>query len=134
LLAAPPEQPSPLVQRSIEIGAEFLLSRDPAVADYPYIERVNTSWFKFGFPLSYGRDVLETVSFLVTLGYGPGPRLANACRLILSKQDCRGRWPLERTLKGKMWIDIEQQGQPSKWITLRVWRVLTGVDQPNLEN
>ena len=32
--------------------------------------------------------------------------------------------PEERTLNGKMWIDIEQKGQPSKWITLRALRVL----------
>jgi hypothetical protein len=124
LLAIPSEQRSPLVQRAIEVGAEFLLSRDPAVADYPYTERVNSSWFKFGFPLSYRSDVLETVSVLVRLGYGRDPRLANARRLILSKQDSQGRWQLERTLNGKMWIDLEQKGKPSKWVTLRALRVL----------
>ncbi len=124
LLAIPSEQRSPLVQRAAKVGAEFLLSRDPAVADYPYTERVNTSWFKFGFPLSYRSDVLETVSVLVALGYGRDPRLANARQFILSKQDSRGRWLMERTLRGKMWIDIEQQGQPSKWITLRALRAL----------
>jgi hypothetical protein len=129
LLAIPPAQRSPLVERAIEIGADFLLSRDPAVADYPYIERVNSSWFKFGFPLSYRSDVLETVSVLVELGYGRDPRLANALQLILSKQDGRGRWSLERTLNGKMWLDIEQKGQPSKWVTLRALRVLKGINQ-----
>jgi hypothetical protein len=124
LLAIPSEQRSPLVQRAIEVGAEFLLSRDPAVADYPYTERVNSSWFKFGFPLSYRSDVLETVSVLVRLGYGRDPRLANARRLILSKQDSQGRWQLERTLNSKMWIDLEQKGKPSKWVTLRALRVL----------
>jgi len=133
LLAVPPEQRSPLVQRAIEVGADFLLSRDPAVADYPYTERVNTSWFKFGFPLSYRSDVLETTTVLVSLGYGRDPRLANVLQLILSKQDSRGRWLMERTLNEKMWVDIEQKGQPSKWITLRVLRVLKGVDQSNVE-
>jgi hypothetical protein len=133
LLAVLPEQRSPLVQRAVEVGAHFLLSRDPAVADYPYTERVNTSWFKFGFPLSYRSDVLETASVLVALGYGRDLRLANVLQFILSKQDSRGRWLMERTLNGKMWIDIEQKGQPSKWITLRALRVLKGVDQPNEE-
>lgn len=52
LLAIPPSQRSPLVQRALQIGAEFLLSRNPAVADYSYTERVSSTWFKFGFPLS----------------------------------------------------------------------------------
>ena len=73
------------MQQAIEAGVEFLLSRDPAVADYPYIERVSSTWFKFGFPLSYWSDVLETVTVLVDLGYGADPRLSQALQFILSK-------------------------------------------------
>lgn len=61
---------------------------------------------------------------LADLGYGGDPRLRNALQLILSKQDTQGRWKLENTLNGKMWIDIEKRGEPSKWITLRALRVL----------
>jgi len=43
----------------------------------------------------------------------------------------RGRWTLEHGLNGKMWVDIEQQGKPSKWITLRALRVLKALsDDP----
>jgi hypothetical protein len=127
LLAVPPEQRTPVTQRAIEAGAEFLLSRDPAVADYPYTERVSSTWFKFGFPLSYWSDVLETVAVLVELGYGGDPRLAGALQLVLSKQDGQGRWKMENALNGKMWVDVEQKGQPSKWVTLRALRVLKRV-------
>lgn len=57
LLAVPPQERTPAIRQALEVGAEFLLSRDPAVADYPYTERVSASWFKFGFPLSYWSDV-----------------------------------------------------------------------------
>ena len=127
LLAVPQERRIPAVRRAIEVGAEFLLSRDPAVADYPYTERVSSTWFKFGFPLSYWSDVLETTAVLVELGYGDDPRLANAFQLILSKQDAQGRWKLENALTGKMWADIEEKGKPSKWVTLRALRVLKHV-------
>jgi hypothetical protein len=127
LLAVPPEQRTPVTQRAIEAGVEFLLSRDPAVADYPYTERVSSTWFKFGFPLSYWSDVLETVAVLVELGYGGDPRLAGALQLVLSKQDGQGRWKMENALTGKMWVDVEQKGQPSKWVTLRALRVLKRV-------
>ena len=129
LTAVPPNQRSLMVRRAIEVGSKFLLSRDPAVADYPYTVRVNSSWFKFGFPLSYRSDVLETVEVLVKLGYGHDPRLAQAMRFILGKQDGQGRWQLENTLNGKMWVDIERKGQPSKWVTLRALRLLKGVEQ-----
>jgi len=126
LAAVPPDARTPAIRWAVEAGAAFLLSRDPAVADYPYVERVSSTWFKFGFPLSYWSDVLEVTAVLVDLGYGSDPRLAPALRLILGKQDERGRWSLENALNGKMWADVEQKRQPSKWVTLRVLRVLKG--------
>ena len=91
------------MERAIDAGVALLLSRDPAAADYPYTETVSSTWFKFGFPFSYWSNALE---------------------LILSKQDAQGRWRLHNTLNGKMWADVERRGQPSKWVTLRVLRVL----------
>jgi len=120
LLAVPPAERTPVTERAIRAGAEFLLSRDPAVADYPYTTRVSSTWFKLGFPLSYWSDVLETMAVLAEAGYGSDPRLANVLQFILSKQDTQGRWKLENSLNGKMWADIEEKGKPSKWITLRV--------------
>ena len=124
LLSIPPEQRMPAIQQAVDVGAEFLLSRDPAVADYPYSERVSSSWFKFGFPLSYWSDVLEVAAVLAQLGYGHDPRLSNALDYILNKQDSQGRWRLENTLNSRMWVSIERRGRPSKWITLRALRVL----------
>ena len=124
LVALPPTYRTSEVERAKEIGAEFLLSRDPAVADYPYTGRVNSSWFKFGFPLSFRSDVLETTTVLADLGYGNDPRLDNARDFILDKQDSHGRWKMEKTLNGKMWVNIEAKGKPSKWVTLRALRVL----------
>jgi hypothetical protein len=124
LVAVPPDQRAPVIQRAIDAGVAFLLSRDPAAADYPYTERVSSTWFKFGFPLSYWSDVLEITGILVESGYGGDPRLASALRLILSKQDAQGRWKLQNTLNSKTVMDIEHKGKPSKWITLRALRVL----------
>ncbi|HEY52849.1 MAG TPA: nitrogen fixation protein NifH [Caldilineae bacterium] len=123
LLAIPAPERSPTIQHALDRGAEFLLSRDPAVADYPYTQRVSSTWFKLGFPLTYWSDVLETVQNLVDLGYSDDPRLANAIQFILDKQDAQGRWKLGNSLKGKMWSDIEQKGRPSKWVTLRALRM-----------
>jgi hypothetical protein len=127
LAAVPPDKRTPTMKSAIEAGVEFLFSRDPAVADYPYAQRVSSTWFKFGFPLSYWSDVLETTTALAELGYGNDPRLANALDFILSKQDAQGRWKLENSLNGKMWTDIEEKKKLSKWVTLRVLRVLTRV-------
>jgi hypothetical protein len=119
LSIVPPDQVSPAVTRAIEVAVNFLLGRDLSRADYPYSGRVNSSWFSFGFPLGYRSDVLETMLTLTGVGHGDDPRLGNARQFILSKPDDRGRWTMEKSLNGKMWVDIEEKGQPSKWITLR---------------
>jgi hypothetical protein len=69
---------------------------------------------------------LEVAAVLAELGYSDDPRLSHALQFILSKQDRQGRWRLENTLNGtlRVWLDIEQKGRLSKWITLRAWRVL----------
>jgi len=120
----PSAMQTPKVKQAIKTTVEFLFSRDPAKADYPYHERVNGEWFKFGFPLSYTSDILELSLALCEAGYGRDPRLKNASDLILSERQPDGRWLLKHSLNGKMWADIEVKGKPSKWITLRALRVL----------
>ena len=124
LSAIPPAQRTSLVEQAIALGVEFLFSRDPAVADYPTSDRVSGTWFKLGFPLSYWSDVLETATVLAEVGYGDDPLLDPAIRFILDKQVAPGRWKLENSLNGKMWLDIEKRGKPSKWVTLRAMRLL----------
>ena len=124
----PPEARTPRIQRAIDAAVEFMFSRDLARADYPYQERVSSNWFKFGYPLGYTSDILEALEVLAGLGHAHDPRLAGAIEFVRQKaEDRQGRWRLEHTLNGKMWVDIEQKGKPSKWVTLRALRVLKAV-------
>jgi hypothetical protein len=50
--------------------------------------------------------------------------LRPALEWLLAKQDAHGRWKNRYAYNGKLWADIERQGQPSKWVTLRALRVL----------
>jgi hypothetical protein len=117
---------TPLVENAIEQGVGFLFSVDPAAADYPtgWTAKPSGNWWKFGFPVFYVTDLLQTVEALVGLGYAHDPRLANALDLIRAKQDAQGRWPLEYDYAGKTWVDFGAKKQPNKWVTLRALRVL----------
>jgi hypothetical protein len=125
--AMPPEERTGDVKATIEETAAFLLSRNLAVADYPCPERVSSTWQKFGFPLSYSTNVLEALHVMSALGYGAQPALRDAIRLVLSKQDWQGRWKMESSLNGKIWVDIEARGKPSKWVTLQAVQTLKNV-------
>lgn len=129
LQKVPPEDRTVMMQDAIDIGIDFLFSKDPSVADYPmgYAEKPNASWFRFGYPLAYVTDVLQNLEVLTALGYAEDPRLQNAVELVLSKQDSQGRWKMEYSYNGKTWADIEKKGRPSKWVTLRALRVLKRV-------
>jgi len=112
------------VQRAIERGVEFLLSYDLVKADYPSGHGgVSPLWFRFGFPLTYVSNMLDTLLVLARLRHGQNPRLAGAIEFMLSKQDEEGRWPLEYS-PAKTWARFGQKGHPSKWVTLNALRVL----------
>ncbi|MFC2036207.1 nitrogen fixation protein NifH, partial [Chloroflexota bacterium] len=122
----PPPFRTERIQTAIQQGIQFLLSRDPVTADYPFGmgTKPSSSWFKFGYPIGYITDFLQNLEVLTALEQAREPRLENALNLLIDKQDNQGRWLLEHTYNGKSWIDIEKKGQPSKWITFRALKVL----------
>ena len=56
------------------------------------------------------------------------PRLAGALKIIYEKQDSHGRWALEYDYGGKTWVGFGLKKQPNKWVTLRVLRMLKGLN------
>jgi hypothetical protein len=122
----PESSRSPLVRKAIDVGVSFLFSHDPAQADYPmgWSEKPNRSWWKIGYPNFYISDMLEILEVLSALGHGGDERLDAAYQLLINKQDEQGHWPLEYTYNGKTWVDIEEKGEPSKWVTLRALRAI----------
>lgn len=126
LSKTPASHRTPVMIRAMDAGISFLFSRDPAAADYPmgYAAKPNQSWFKFGYPIFYVTDVLQNLEVLAALGCAADPRLRPALELLMRKQDRQGRWLMEYTYNGKTWVDVEEKGKPSKWVTLRALRVL----------
>jgi hypothetical protein len=127
------EKRTPLINRAIKAGVDFLFSKDPATADYPLgfplkpPSKSSGNWWKFGFPNFYVADILRIAEALVPLGYGKDLRLANALKLIRDKQDSQGRWLMEYDYNDKTWLDFGPKKQPNKWVTLRALRVLNAV-------
>ena len=128
LARIPTEQRTPQVKKAIKVGVEFLLSRDPAQADYPTGDgRISANWFKLGFPSGYMADVLQNLEVLVELGHRRDKRLRPAIEWLLTQQNARGRWKNQHSYSGTLWVNIESQGSVSKWVTLRACRVLKAI-------
>jgi len=124
LAAIPPRRRTRSVRRAIDEGTDLLLSRDPAIADYPTDSKVSPNWFKLGFPSGYTADFLESVEILTSLGHARDRRLTNAIDHLLSRQDTLGRWRNERAYARTTWVPFERSRSPSKFVTLRACRVL----------
>jgi hypothetical protein len=120
----PAAERTPIVESAVDACVDFLLGYDVALADYPHVKYISSNWFKFGYPMGYITDVLLNLEALAGAGIVDDPRLDGAIELVLSKQDKQGRWKMEYSYNGKMWVDIETKGKPSKWVTLRALRVL----------
>jgi hypothetical protein len=61
---------------------------------------------------------------LAHLGYAKDRRLDAAYDFVLSQQDESGRWQNRYAYNRKTTVDIEHQGDLSKWVTLRACTVL----------
>jgi hypothetical protein len=121
---------TPLINRAIRHGVDFMFSVDPGQASYPsgWSTKPSGNWWKFGFPVFYVTDLLQLVEALVALGHGRSRRLAHALEVIRAKQDQDGRWPLEYDYTGKTWVDFGKKKVSNKWVTLRALRVLKAAE------
>ncbi len=130
LARVPTAARTPRLERALEAGVEFLLSRDPAVADYPMgggNTRPNGSWFRLGFPSGYVTDYLQVLEALCAAGRAGDPRLHGAVERLIGESDGAGRWANRYPYAGKLVADIDRPGEPSRWVTLRACRVLRAV-------
>jgi hypothetical protein len=97
----------------------FLRERGPGDA------KPKQGWLKFGFPLHYNSDVLEAMYALAESGTPMSAALERPLNVIESKMTPGGKWVMENSLNGKMWVDVETLGKPSKWLTYHALRVLS---------
>ena len=73
---------------AIDQCVDFLLSRDPAGADYPMPARDSkpaSAWHRLGFPIAYVTDLLQNLEVLAELGHARDRRLGNAIQWVEEK-------------------------------------------------
>ncbi len=109
---------------SISNGAEFLLMHRLFKADHHNYRIINQAWLELGFPWFFSYNILRGLDVLTKLGYVNDPRLEDGVDMLLQKRQKNGSWVLENSPVGRMQVDIETKGQPSKWITLIALRML----------
>jgi hypothetical protein len=106
----------------------FLLERGPGDP------KPKQGWLKFGFPLHYNSDALEAMYALAESGTPVSAALERPLKVIESKMTPEGKWVMENSLNGKMRVDVETLGKPSKWLTYCALRVLSHFGRASLRD
>ncbi len=121
---------NPAVKEARLRGQEYLLERHlfrrRSTGEVIQQDRKGgTAFTSFAFPTWWHYDVLRGLEYLRRAGVTPDERVAEAIELVESKRDGNGRFPLETQYPGVMPVALnEDEGQPSRWNTLRALRVL----------
>jgi hypothetical protein len=115
---------APTVAEARRRGEAYLLERG-LLRRKSTGELIDPSFTRFAFPTWWHYDVLRGLDHLRDAGDAPDERLAEAIDLVADKRGDDGRWPLEHSYEGKVFVTMDDGvGRPSRWITLRAMRVL----------
>jgi len=123
LAEVPLDKRSRDVKNTIEKESEYLLKHHIHKRSHALSRVSKPEWFRFGFPLMWNTDILEILGILTKLGY-KDRQMQEAVDLMISKQDNQGRWVSGNTFDGRFQVNLEKNGKPSKWITLRALKVI----------
>lgn len=116
-------------------GQEYLLDRQllrrrSTGEVIEHDRKSGAQWARFAFPTWWHYDVLRGLDYLRDAGVRPDERVAEAIKLVASRRDRDGRWPLDTQYPGVMPIEMDEiEGHPSRWNTLRALRVLQWHDR-----
>lgn len=112
------------MKQTVEKGAEWVLMHRLFKADHHGFKVIKQGWLSLGFPWFWGYNILRGLDILTKLGYIRDERLTDAVEVLLQKRQKDGSWLLETAPVGRMHVNLEPKGKPSKWITLIALRTL----------
>ncbi|HSW01803.1 MAG TPA: hypothetical protein VLI39_16660 [Sedimentisphaerales bacterium] len=123
LAEIPANRRTKAVKETIEDGVEYLLSHHIHKRSHDLSQVSRPQWLKLGFPWLWDSDILEILEILTCLGCRD-KRMAEAVEVVEAKRRPQGYWLLEDDYFGRLQVDIEKRGRPSKWVTLTALRVM----------
>jgi hypothetical protein len=119
---------SPRIEEAADRGREFFLNHQ-MYRSHRTGEVVKDAMTRFTFPYHWYFDVLRGLDYFQSVDAARDERLADAIKLLESRRQADGRWPMQNRHHGKEYFVLEPNGEPSRWNTLRALRVLRWWDQ-----
>lgn len=105
-------------------GEEYLLQRH-LFRRLSTGEIASPEFLELAFPPRYHYDILRALDYFRAADLKPDPRMNDAVQIVANKRLPDGRWLLDRAYDEAITIQCgESVGEPSRWNTLRILRVL----------
>ena len=111
------------VKNAQDRGAEFILIHR-LFKSHRTGEVIDPKMLMLSYPSRWRYDILRALDYFQKSEVPYDPRMKDALQIIKYKQRADGLWPLQARHSGKVHFDMEKAGNPSRWNTLRVLRVL----------
>jgi hypothetical protein len=102
---------------------EFLLLHRLYLSDRTG-EVIDPKFLMLSFPGRWHYDILRALDYFRDAGVPLDERMRPALEVVVGKRRRDSRWPLQARHPGQTHFEMEKPGQPSRWNTLRVLRVL----------
>jgi len=102
----------PEVELSVQKAVEYLLSNDLFMSGV-------SRFMKLSHPYRYRYDVLRALEYFASVRMPYDERMEPALAWLKNKQKLSGLWHLENIHKGNVHFNLEEKGQPSRFITLK---------------
>ena len=117
-----PEKKDEIMAKIME-GMEFLLQHWLYKSDKTG-KVVKPAFTMFSFPPRWYYDVMKALDFAQLINAPKDERFEDAINLLKKKQNNDGTWNLQNRHSGKTFFELESVGKPSRWNTLRAYRIL----------
>jgi hypothetical protein len=85
---------------------------------------IDSAMTRMHFPPRWHYDFQRALDFFQNIHADHDERINDAIELLRSKQQPNGRWPAYRRWPGRVFCELEEAGEDSRWNTLRAVRVL----------
>jgi len=115
------------IQSAKESAVEFILLHQLFLSDRTG-QIINKDFLKLTYPCRWKYDILRALDYFQYAGIEWDNRMKSAINILYNKRNKEGTWNLQAAHPGQVHFKMENAGKPSRWITLRILRVLKYFD------
>jgi len=110
------------IRRATSSAEEFILSHRLYRSDRTG-EIISRDFTRLAYPGRWRYDILRALDYFRYAGRSWDDRMSDAVEVILRKRNKDGTWNMQAAHPGKVHFVMENAGAPSRWNTLRAFRV-----------